>query len=127
MALSKQDESFMRVYADKEVIFESGAPGREMFVVVKGEVAIYREQAGATEQLAVFKSGEMFGEMALITESPRTATARALCADTQLMVVDQARFVYLCSQQPAFALGVMRVLAQRLANANDLKEQRNGH
>jgi CRP/FNR family transcriptional regulator, cyclic AMP receptor protein len=124
--LEKQDASFIRTCECQELIFEAGSLGREMFVVLSGEVGIYLSE-GDEAPLVIFKSGEMFGEMALVTESPRSASARALAADTKLMVINQARFVYLCSQQPAFALGVMRVLAQRLTQANTNKELHDGH
>jgi CRP-like cAMP-binding protein len=42
------------------------------------------------------------------------ATALALVDDTRLVAIDQARFVYIVSQQPAFALSIMRVMAQRI-------------
>jgi CRP-like cAMP-binding protein len=59
----------------------------------------------------------MFGEMALVSEGRRFASARAVVPETRLVKVDQARFVYLVSQQPAFALSVIRMMAERLAKA----------
>ena len=55
--------------------------------------------------------------MALVSEGRRFASARALASGTRLVRVDQARFVYLVSQQPAFALSVIRMMAERLAKA----------
>ncbi len=109
-------QPFIQTYGKDEVVFEQGSPGRDMYVVLSGTVTLY--QANKVQPLiplATLQAGDMFGEMALITESPRSATARATAPDTQLIRIDQARFVYLTSQQPAFALSVMRVLAQRLA------------
>lgn len=109
-------QPFIQTYGKDEVVFEQGSPGRDMYVVLSGTVTLY--QANKVQPLipvATLQAGDMFGEMTLITESPRSATARATAPDTQLIRIDQARFVYLTSQQPAFALSVMRVLAQRLA------------
>ena len=62
--------------------------------------------------------GEFFGEMAVIDGSARSATAIAAAADTKVMRINHARFVYLVSQQPAFALMVMDALSKRLRASN---------
>jgi len=66
----------------------------------------------------VLKPGEHFGEMALIDGSPRSATAIALQDNTRLVVMDKAKFLYLVSQQPEFAVAIMETLSQRIREAN---------
>ena len=58
--------------------------------------------------------GEFFGEMAVIDGSSRSATAIAAAPHTRVMRINHARFVYLVSQQPAFALMIMDALSKRL-------------
>jgi CRP-like cAMP-binding protein len=118
MAALKGTERFVQEYDAGETVFHEGDPGREMFVVLSGSVEIYRQTEGdQTHSLATLGQGEMFGEMALVSEGRRFASARAVAPETRLVRVDQARFVYLVSQQPAFALSVIRMMAERLAKA----------
>ena len=62
--------------------------------------------------------GEFFGEMAVIDGSARSATAIAAAPKTRVMRINHARFVYLVSQQPAFALMIMDALSKRLRASN---------
>ena len=117
--MMKGAERFIRPYQADEDVFCEGDIGKEMFVVVSGSVEIFRETPdGTTSPLASLSSGEMFGEMALVAEGRRFASARAGSDGAQLVCIDQARFVYLVSQQPAFALSVIRMMAQRLAGVS---------
>jgi CRP/FNR family cyclic AMP-dependent transcriptional regulator len=102
-------EPDVRVFQPGETIFAEGEAGDCMFAVLEGEVEIQRsghvlERVGA---------GGVFGEMALIDQSPRSATAIAgtLCS---VAAVGQKRFTFLVQQTPYFALQIMRVLAERL-------------
>ena len=73
--------------------------------------------AGKTVIVTLGK-GEFFGEMAVIDGSSRSATAIAAAARTRVMRINHARFVYLVSQQPAFALMIMDALSKRLRASN---------
>lgn len=112
-------EKFIKVYRKSEVIFEEGSSGNEMYIVCSGRVKLYSEpKRGRRTVLAVLKPGEHFGEMALIDGSPRSATAIALQDNTRLVVMDKAKFLYLVSQQPEFAVAIMETLSQRIREAN---------
>jgi len=63
------------------------------------------------------KHDTIFGEMALIDDEPRSATAIA-ATDVELVPVSEKQFLFLVSQTPYFALKVMRVLATRLRETN---------
>lgn len=71
-------EKFVQDYKAGDRIFSDGDIGKEMFVVVSGGVEIFREQDGVRQMLAKLGSGEMFGEMALVAEGRRFASAEAL-------------------------------------------------
>ncbi|MCO6452263.1 MAG: cyclic nucleotide-binding domain-containing protein [Caldilineales bacterium] len=102
-------------YAAGTVIFEKGAAGDMMYAVAEGEVDII--VGGAA--VAAIGTGEIFGEMALIDHSPRSATAVA-STDCRLVAIDERRFQFLVQQNPFFALDVMRVLAKRLRTMNEI-------
>lgn len=76
---------------DGTVIFKQGDEGVEAFVVQKGNIQITKEVAGETISLGVVSVGQMFGEMAIIDGSRRTATARAI-GRTQLLRVPKWTF-----------------------------------
>jgi CRP/FNR family transcriptional regulator, cyclic AMP receptor protein len=95
------------------VIFREGDEARELFVVKSGQVRIQIGNKTVTE----LGADSIFGEMALIDNEPRSATAVAV-TDVELVAVSEKQFLFLVSQTPYFALKVMRVLAQRLRATN---------
>jgi CRP/FNR family transcriptional regulator, cyclic AMP receptor protein len=95
------------------IIFREGDEAYELFVIKSGQVRI---QLG-NRTLAELSANDVFGEMALIDNEPRSATALAV-TDVELVAVSEKQFLFLVSQTPYFALKVMRVLAQRLRATN---------
>ena len=67
---------FEKVYHPGEIVFEEGDPGRALFVVVEGAVEITRATAQGPYVLNTLGPGDAFGELALIDDFPRSATAR---------------------------------------------------
>ena len=105
-------------YNAGDTLFEEGNIGREMFIVLKGAVRISRASGDARVRLGEFKEGDFFGEMALVGSGLRTGTATVQMDQTELVAVNQARFVYLVSQQPAFALSLLRLMGRRVEAMN---------
>jgi len=96
-----------------EVIFKEGDEADQLFAIKSGEIAI---QLG-NRTLAELSANSIFGEMALIDDAPRSATAVAK-TDVELVPISEKQFLFLVSQTPFFALKVMRVLARRLRATN---------
>jgi CRP-like cAMP-binding protein len=95
------------------VIFREGEEAHELFVIKSGQVRIQIGNRTITE----LSADDIFGEMALIDNEPRSAIAVAV-TDVELVAVSEQQFLFLVSQTPYFALKVMRVLAQRLRATN---------
>ncbi len=96
-----------------EVLFEEGDPGDAFYVVVDGAIEIVKQVSGGDEEkLAVRRSGEAFGEMALLNDAPRSATARAV-DDTRLMVLPRDDFLVLLGAD-TLAVRVMQTLSKAL-------------
>src|SRR5947208_1647432 len=91
------------------VLTKEGMPGRECFVVSEGK-ATARLRG---KKLASYGPGDVFGEMSLLDNEPRSAT---IIADTDmvLFVVDSRSFWGLCEEAPAVARKIMKAIAQRL-------------
>jgi len=98
-----------RFFKAGTIIFHQGDVANEMFVIKSGQVRI---QLG-NRTLAELRADNIFGEMALIDDEPRSASAIAI-TDVELVPVSERQFLFMVSQTPYFALKVMRVLAQRL-------------
>lgn len=90
-------------------IFAKGDDADCFYVVRKGTVRIH----DGDRELETVEQGGIFGELALVDASPRSATATAL-TNCELVPVDEQRFHSLIRQAPYFAQSVMRVLASRL-------------
>jgi CRP/FNR family cyclic AMP-dependent transcriptional regulator len=106
---------FRKSYRKSEVIFEEGSTGSEMYLIHSGRVLLSVRQNETQEvPLVVLNPGDFFGEMALVDDSPRSATASAVEDNTELIVMDRARFLFMVRQQPEFALSLMHTLCRRL-------------
>lgn len=98
-----------RTFNAGETIFNEGDEGNVMYGVVAGTVhIIYKGKL-----LNVIEPGGPFGEMALVDDSPRSASAVAH-TDVTLEVVTKERFKFMVQESPIFALFVMQVMAQRM-------------
>jgi CRP-like cAMP-binding protein len=96
-----------------ETIFAEGSPGYTMYVVRNGKVDLRHDGT----VLETVEPGGIFGEMALIDHSVRSATAVAL-TDCEIVPVDGDKFQFLIQQTPYFAVEVMRIMSRRLRAAN---------
>ena len=86
-----------------------GERGREFFVLIDGEVEIRRDG----KKIATIRSGDCFGEMALVTDRPRNATATAT-KPLRVLVIRDTEFRSMLLRTPQIALKVMQVVADRL-------------
>jgi CRP/FNR family transcriptional regulator, cyclic AMP receptor protein len=111
-------EKCINEYDVGDVIFEEGSTGRELYVVPDGKIDIAKDSGATRTTIVTLGKGEFFGEMAVIDGSSRSATAIAAAPKTKVMRINHARFVYLVSQQPAFALMIMDALSKRLRASN---------
>jgi CRP-like cAMP-binding protein len=105
---------FEKVYLPGEVVFEEGDPGRALFVVVEGAVEITRATAQGLYVLNTLGPGDAFGELALIDDSPRSATAR-VTTPGRLFILYKSDFDALIEGDARIAVVVMRNLSRLLA------------
>lgn len=96
-----------------DMIFEAGSEGDLMYVIRDGKVDVFIED----KAVMTLSSGDLLGEMALVDDQPRSATAIAK-TDCRIVPVDEKRFNFLVQQAPTFALLVMRTLVSRLRRMN---------
>jgi CRP-like cAMP-binding protein len=108
-----------RTVSAGEVIYAEGDAGTQMFGIVSGSVDLCR----GSVVVASLGPEDVFGERALIDHLPRNLTAIAT-SETTLAEIDQRLFLFLVYESATFALGVMKALASRLRNYEELFEDR---
>ncbi len=108
-----QHESHGEIFAAGEVIFREGEPGEVMYVIQEGEVELCSNE----HLLEIVGPGGIFGEMALLDPTNRSATAMAR-TDCRVVSLNQARFKVHVHHTPYFAIQVMRVMVDRLRGMN---------
>ncbi|HTS86576.1 MAG TPA: cyclic nucleotide-binding domain-containing protein [Usitatibacter sp.] len=111
------NEAEGRAYKAGEKIFSEYEMGAEMYVIISGEV----ELSINGEVIETLGAAEPFGEMALIDQAPRTATATAK-TDVVVLPIPEKRFLFMVQQTPYFSLQIMKVITERLRKANERRK-----
>jgi CRP/FNR family cyclic AMP-dependent transcriptional regulator len=113
-----------RRYGIGEVVFEENSACDELYVIAQGEVEILvdpslvSERSTAVRQLttiATLRRGQSFGEVALVDQGLRSATARSASHDTHLVALPREELMRLCESDPLLGFRLMRNLAADLA------------
>ena len=113
-----------RPLAAGETLFKAGEPGDSLFVVQAGEVELFiKDTAGQKIVLTNAGRGEIFGELSLLDQGARTATAVAL-TDTALLELDRGDLLLLFQKAPAAALGMLAAMGQMTRKADVLLRTR---
>jgi len=103
----------VRTYTKDQIIFCEGEPGDELFIIQKGSVKIIKIINDKEILLAVLKSGDIFGEMALLESKPRAAGTVAY-VDCQLMAVNRENFQQMIQTQPQLIARLTTLLSERI-------------
>jgi len=111
--LEPKSGEMSRVYPVESMIFCECQPGMELYIIQKGQVKITKIVDNNEVLLAVLKVGDMFGEMALLENKPRSASAIAL-EGTQLLAVNRQNFNQMVSTQPQLIARLTTTLADRI-------------
>jgi CRP/FNR family transcriptional regulator, cyclic AMP receptor protein len=98
-------------------LFKEGDSGREMYVVHSGSVELRRRMNDLDSVLAIVPPGEFFGEMAIVNNRPRSATA-IVREDAWLLVIDARTFDQMIRSKTEIAVRMIKSMAARLEQAN---------
>src|SRR5688500_9355159 len=114
-------DRFAKDYAAGTVLFREGEPGTEMYVIQRGEVELRRRFRGGERVLAVLPEGEFFGEMPIVNNRPRSATA-VVRRQARLLVIDGQTFEAMIRGKTEIAVRMIKTIAGRLDRANQQVE-----
>jgi CRP-like cAMP-binding protein len=112
-------------YAHGDVIFRENTPGDSMYIVLDGEVdividpRILGEEAAADSspvQVTVIRRGQSFGEVALVDEGVRSASAVCASEQVHLLAFPRAAFLQVCAKNPAIGYRIMFNIAADLSS-----------
>ncbi len=110
-------QRFGKEFPKGTVLFQEGEPGKDMFVLQSGKIAISKKVRDVEKVLAVLGPGEFFGEMAIISNKPRNATA-TVTEDAKLLVIDPKTFEAMIRGNAEIAVRMIKKLAERLSEAD---------
>lgn len=110
---------FGRQFCAGEVLFREGESGVEMFVIHSGAVQISKRAGSQDRPIATLGRGEFLGEMALLNDKPRTATATVI-EDARCLVIDAKMLETMVAKNSEIALRLIKKLAHRLDAANEM-------
>jgi putative nucleotidyltransferase with HDIG domain len=103
--------------AAEEVLFRQGETGETLYVILSGAIEIIQTRGDTAVRLSLLQAGEYFGEMALLDDEPRSATARGL-EDSLLLQVRKQDLLELLRENPSLFSDALRVLSARLRDMN---------
>lgn len=111
--LDGSTEEFNRFYPKDTMIFSEGMPGSELYIIQKGSVKITKISDNNEVLLAVLRPGDIFGEMAILENKPRSASAVAF-EDAYLLAVNKANFERMVQTQPQIVTRLTTLLSERI-------------
>lgn len=112
--LEPKTDQMVRNYEKEAMIFCECQSGSELYIIQKGHVKITKIVDNNEVLLAVLKDGDMFGEMALLEDKPRSASAIVMEDGCQLLAVNRQNFTQMVSTQPQLVARLTTTLADRI-------------
>ena len=109
--------TLQKEYQPGETLFEQGETAHHLYVLVEGEVEVRRKVDSQERTVSKMGGNEVFGEMSLLDDEPRSATIRAL-GPTAVLKVDRENFRELIQERPQIALAILKILSLRLRHFN---------
>ena len=106
-----------------ETIIEEGDEGSWAYVILAGKAKVFKHTGFGEVTLAVMDNGQVFGEMALIEDRPRSASVMAE-TNLKLRVIDRNQFNELLRENPSTLIPIMKSLFERLRQASDMLAER---
>ncbi|HRQ60205.1 MAG TPA: cyclic nucleotide-binding domain-containing protein, partial [Alphaproteobacteria bacterium] len=100
------------------LVMRQGDPGNSAYLIQSGSVSVFTEHEGKTIELAKLELGQIFGEMALIFDDPRTASVKAM-EDCNLIVITRQSFKQKLDRSDPTIRAIVVMLTQRIVTANN--------
>ena len=112
------DNSLGKHYEDGDLVVCQGETGNCMYIVQQGELEVVTEKEGKMVSLRRLAAGDIFGEMALFEQEPRSATVRAV-GGAQVLTVDKRTLLRRINEDPLVALNLIEDLCRRIRTLSE--------
>ncbi|MBI4056755.1 MAG: cyclic nucleotide-binding domain-containing protein [Elusimicrobia bacterium] len=107
---------YARVYEQEETLFSEGDAGRALFIVESGRIELFKKDSQEPRQkLTILKSGDFFGEMAILEELPRSASAMAL-EQSRIYLLYKNKLDSLLVDSPRIGVAILTRMSQLLSS-----------
>jgi CRP-like cAMP-binding protein len=115
-------EQFLVTYLMGDIIFSEGDLGTEMFIIQSGVVEIFKKIGGVQKILSTLEKGDFFGEMSVLEDMARNASARAK-TDVELVRINQTTFDQMIKTNTEIAVRMLRKFSRRLRETTTMLEE----
>lgn len=112
---------FGREFTAGDVLFREGDPGDHMYVIQAGSIRITKNVAGCDRVIAILGPGEFVGELAILNDKPRVATATVV-SDARCLVIEAKTLESMVTRSGEIAMRLIKKLAKRIDAADSLIE-----
>ncbi len=109
----------LKRYKKDDIIFQEGDIGNEMYIIQKGKVGLFKNTKDGLVELGIFDKSNFFGEMALLGDPHRSATAKAI-EDSDLLIISKQLFEFQLKKVPSWFVTMFKALIERLRNTDEL-------
>lgn len=113
----------MKAFQQGETVIEEGTKGTSAFIILSGQVDIIKQSGEKEITVATLGQGQVFGEMGLIEDRPRSATVRA-SSELKVRVIDRDQFNELLRTKPSVLIPIMKSLFERLRQVSNMLAER---
>lgn len=110
-------EKYGKRFKKGEIIFQEGEPAKEMFIIKNGKVKIFKKIGDIEKTLTILSDGEFFGEMSIVENKPRSASAQAL-TDCELISITGDMLDAMMKRNPEISIKMIKKLSERLRETN---------
>ena len=107
---------FGKVFQPNEIMFCEFEPGNDFYLIQHGKVKITKTVGSSIKTLDILEEGDIFGEMAILEEQPRSATAMAI-DEVKTLHFNRENFEMLMTSNPALALKLLKIFSIRIYDA----------
>jgi CRP-like cAMP-binding protein len=116
--MTKDLDQHIKLYKEGEVFFFEGEVGDKMFIIQAGSVVILKKIQNLQREIAVLESGDFFGEMSILLNEPRSATAKAR-EETTVVEISSETFSQMLKENVNISVQMVEALAERIRDTDD--------